>query len=194
MELEALLMHHRLIRAIGFDDAPFIKQSSEPVPVAGVICAGTRFEGMLWDTIQADGWDATDTLCNMLLRSKFFSQVHVVLLDGISVGGFNLIDLPLMADRLALPCVTVMRRLPNFTAIEYAIRKLPNPEARLEILRRAGTIHQHPPFFFQVCGAEPVVTAKVLARLTDRGHVPEALRIAHLIAAAVIKGESGKQA
>jgi hypothetical protein len=33
-----------------------------------------------------------------------------------------------------------------------------------------------------------------LDRLTDCGKVPEALRLAHLIGAAVIKGESGSQA
>nr|WP_289501088.1 hypothetical protein [Gloeocapsopsis sp. IPPAS B-1203] len=36
----------------------------------------------------------------------------------------------------------------------------------------------------------PEVTA-VLQRLTERGKVPEALRLAHLIGAAVVKGESG---
>jgi hypothetical protein len=38
------------------------------------------------------------------------------------------------------------------------------------------------------------VTAAVLRRLTDCGNVPEALRLAHLIGAAVVKGESGRQA
>jgi endonuclease V-like protein UPF0215 family len=194
MELEALLRHHRTIRAIGFDDAPFVRRSPHPVAVAGVVCAGTRFEGMVWGEIQADGWDATETLSQILNRSKFLPQIHLVLLDGISMGGFNVIDLPLLSQQVGRPCVTVMRRLPNLVALEYAMQRLPEPEKRLEIVRRAGAIHSHPPFFFQVQGASPDVTADVLRRLTDRGHVPEALRIAHLIAAAVIKGESGRQA
>lgn len=68
MELEDLLRHRRLIRAIGFDDAPFQRGAKQPVAVAGVVCAGTRFEGMVWGQIQPDGWDATDILCNLLLR------------------------------------------------------------------------------------------------------------------------------
>lgn len=203
MDLETLLRLNRTIRVVGFDDAPFErrlaqsttpKEALQPVPVAGVICAGTRFEGMVWGDVQPDGWDATETLCRLLIGGKFLSQLHIVLLDGISLAGFNVIDLPLLAQRLERPCVTVMRRLPNLEAITYAINRLPEPERRLERLRRAGVIHQAPPFYYQVVGACPDITAQVLKRLTDRGHVPEALRIAHLIASAVIKGESGRQA
>ncbi|XGV99068.1 MAG: DUF99 family protein [Leptolyngbya sp. BL-A-14] len=194
MDLEALVRLKRTIRAIGFDDAPFVRRASEPVAVAGVVCAGTRFEGMVWTQVQPDGWDATDTLSKTLLCSKFLPQVHVVLLDGISLAGFNVIDLPLLAKQIERPCVSVMRRLPRMSAIEYAIRRLPEPERRLEMLQRAGSIHEYPPFYFQVFGAAPVITAAALQQLTDRGHVPEALRLAHLITAAVVKGESGRQA
>lgn len=150
--------------------------------------------GMVWGEIQADGWDATDILCQMLIGSKFLPQLHVVLLDGISLGGFNVINLPQLAQRLKRPCIAVMRRKPDLNAVEEAIQKLPQSEQRLEILRQAGPIYEYPPFYFQVYGAEPEVSAQVLRCLTDCGHVPEALRLAHLIGAAVIKGESGRQA
>lgn len=165
-----------------------------PVNIAGVVCAGTRFEGMLWGAVHPDGWDATDVLSEMLLKSKFLPQVHLVLFDGVSLAGFNIVDLPALAERVQRPCVTVMRKLPNMDKIKYAISRLPNPEARLACIQRAGMIHQHPPFYFQVCGTSAAIVAPALRRLTDRGHVPEALRLAHLIASAVIKGESGKQA
>ncbi|MBD1844683.1 DUF99 family protein [Cyanobacteria bacterium FACHB-63] len=194
MELEALLEQRRLIRAIGFDDAPFIRKSGEPVSIAGVVCAGTRFEGMLWGQIEPDGWNATETIANILLNSKFLPQAHIVLLDGISLGGFNVVDLPALSGEIDRPCVSVMRRYPKLEKVEYALRRLPEPERRLELIARAGEIYQSPPFVFQVQGAAPDTTARVLARLTDRGHVPEALRLAHLIASAVINGESGRQA
>ncbi|MBW4526992.1 MAG: DUF99 family protein [Phormidium tanganyikae FI6-MK23] len=194
MELEALLEQRRLIRAIGFDDAPFIRKSGEPVSIAGIVCAGTRFEGMLWGQIEPDGWDATETISNILLSSKFLPQAHIVLLDGISLGGFNVVDLPALSNAIERPCVSVMRRHPKLEKVEYALRRLPEPERRLEVIARAGKIYETPPFVFQVYGATPETTARVLARLTDRGHVPEALRLAHLIASAVIKGESGRQA
>lgn len=194
MDLKELLRRNRTIRVMGFDDAPFTRPSCDPVPVAGVVCAGTRFEGMVWDQVEADGWDATDVLCRMVIGSKFHSQIHLVLLDGISVAGMNVIHLPALAQEIERPCVSVMRRPPNLEAMEYVIRQLPDPQRRWAILQQAGTIHPHPPFYFQVEGADPAVIAPVLERLTDRGHVPEALRIAHLVTAAVVKGESGRQA
>jgi uncharacterized protein len=48
--------------------------------------------------------------------------------------------------------------------------------------------------FFPVCGEKPEIVAIALHRLTDCGKVPQALRLAHLIAAAVIKGESSTSA
>lgn len=194
MDLETLLERNRTIRVIGFDDAPFVRHAAKPVAIAGVVCAGTRFEGMLWGEVQADGWDATATLCQMLQRSKFLPQLHLVLLDGISLAGFNIIDLPLLASQLQRPCVAVMRRQPKLSAMQFAMSRLPESERRLAIMERAGCIYQHPPFYFQVSGASPEAVAQALQRLTDRGHVPEALRIAHLVTSAVLKGESGRQA
>jgi endonuclease V-like protein UPF0215 family len=130
----------------------------------------------------------------MLLESKFHPQLHLVLLDGIGLGGFNLIDLPLLSQQVQLPCVAVMRKYPNLEKMKAAISLLPHPEKRLQILAKAGEIKVKPPFFFQVCGLSAGLTVRVLQRLTDRGNVPEALRIAHLIASAVINGESGKRA
>ena len=193
-KLDFLLRHNRQIRAIGFDDAPFIRHTDKPVAVAGVVCSQTRFEGMLWGQIQTDGWNSTQKLAQMLLRSKFHPQLHLVLLDGISMGGLNLINLPLLSQRLQLPCVAVMRRLPNQKKMKAAISHLPHPEKRLQILAKAGEIYVYPPFYFQVYGLDAAITARILQSLTDTGNVPEALRLAHLITSAVINGESGKRA
>jgi uncharacterized protein len=194
MKLASLLKHRRVIRVIGFDDAPFKRRKGGKAYITGVVCAGTRFEGMVWGQIRQDGWNATDTICRLLIGGKFLPQLHLVLLDGIAFGGLNAIDLPQLSQRLSLPCVAVMRRLPSLDKVEQAIRHLPQPERRLKLLQRAGEIHAFAPFFFQVAGESPEVIAQVLQRLTDCENVPEALRLAHLIGAAVIKGESGSSA
>ncbi len=194
MKLAELIRQKRKIRAIGFDDAPFVRHQLKKVPISGIICAQTRFEGMVWGEIQPDGWDATEVICQLLLDSKFLPQLHLVLLDGIGFGGFNLVDLPTLAARLQLPCVAVMRKFPNLTKMKRALSHLSDRDRRLQLLQRAGKIHHYPPFYFQVCGEQPEIIAQALECLTDRGKVPEALRLAHLIGAAVINGESGSQA
>jgi hypothetical protein len=184
----------RLIRAVGFDDAPFRRPSHGDVGVAGVVCAGTRFEGLVWGRIRRDGWNATDVLLDLLARSKFLPQLHLVLLDGITFGGFNVVDLPRLAAELARPCLSVMRRPPDLAAVEAALRHLPRAGRRLEVLHRAGPVHRAGGFVFQVQGAAPELAAAALARITDRGTVPEPLRLAHLVAAAFRTGQSGNRA
>lgn len=194
MKLEELLRLKRVIKVIGFDDAPFVRQQPHKVPVAGIICGITRFEGMLWGQIEPDGWDATEVISTMLLESKFHTQLDLVLIDGLGFGGFNLVDLPELATKLDLPCVAVMRHMPNLTKIAEALNRLSEPQRRLELVKRAGEVYNYPPFYFQVCGEKPEVIARCLAYLSDRGKVPEALRLAHLITAAVVTGSSGKRA
>jgi endonuclease V-like protein UPF0215 family len=192
--LSEMLRLGRQIRAIGFDDAPFEKEAGSPVNISGVVCSATRFEGLLWGEATRDGLDATDTISGMLLNSKFYEQVHVVLTDGITFGGLNFIDLPLLAERLDRPCVAVMRRPPDLDAIRAILPRLPDSEERLRRLDRAGPIHELGGFVFQVVGDEAPVAAEVLGLLTDNGLVPEPLRIAHLIGSAIMSGESGRRA
>jgi len=184
----------RTLRVIGFDDAPFARRPGARVRIAGVVCAGTRFEGLVVGAVRRDGRGATEELCRLLLGGKFLPQLHMVLLDGIAFGGFNVVDLATLAARLRRPCVAVMRRSPDLPAVERALLSLPGGPRRLAVLRRAGPIHVRPPFVFQVRGADPDAVAAALARVTDRGNVPEALRLAHLVGAAVVRGESGRRA
>ncbi|MBE9047366.1 DUF99 family protein [Pleurocapsales cyanobacterium LEGE 10410] len=194
MKLEALIRQKRQIRAIGFDDAPFVRHQVAKVNISGIVCANTRFEGMVWGAVQADGEDATETICQLLIGKKFLPQLHLVLLDGIGFGGLNLVDLPLLAQKLQLPCVAVMRKVPNIDKMKQAMSRLPNYQQRLARLQKAGKIYAYSPFFFQVCGERPQIIAQALIQLTDRGKVPEALRLAHLVGAAIINGESSSQA
>jgi endonuclease V-like protein UPF0215 family len=87
-----------------------------------------------------------------------------------------------------------MRKFPNLEKMKAGIALLPEPEKRLQLLAKAGEIQVQPPFYFQVCGLSVELTVRILQRLTDRGNVPEALRLAHLITSAVTMGESGRRA
>ena len=182
----------RTLRVIGFDDVPWRHRRSRLVGIVGVVCAGTRFEGMVYGTVRRDGWRATSAIESALVGGKFLPQIQ--LLDGIALGGFNVVDLPRLARTLRRPCVAVMRKLPDLPAMERAVRRLPRAQARLSLLRRAGPIHVDGPFVYQVHGADPQEIASALRRLTDTGNVPEALRLAHLIGGALAYGESGRRA
>jgi hypothetical protein len=194
MALDDAVRRGRQLRAIGFDDAPFVRDAADPVPIAGVVCSDTKFEGMVWGEVTPDGFDATACIVELLADSKFLSQLHLVLIDGIAFGGFNIVDLPTLAEELAVPCVAVMRQRPDMEAVRRVLGRLTETPRRLELLERAGEIHEADNVCFQVAGASPRTVARALPRLTHTGHVPEAIRMAHLIGAAVVRGESGRRA
>lgn len=192
--LDELLRLKKTIRVIGFDDAPFQKEAGSPVRIAGVVCSDTRFEGMLWGEVTKDGTDATEVLVKLLQDSKFYEQVNIVLIDGIAVGGFNIIDLPGLSDELNRPCLAVMRKYPDLQAVNKALMNFSDYQQRKQLLDNAGKIYSHHNFYYQVSGCDPYTAANVLELITDRGHVPEALRLAHLIGAAIMTGQSSNRA
>lgn len=191
--LETALRLGKGIRVAGVDDAPFSKQH-DIVNFSIMICQTTRFEGMLWGELDRDGHNATDAILHSLTTSKFLPQLHAVLLDGIALGGFNVVDLPTLSNRLQLPCITVMRKPPDMSAITSALNHFTDGADRLALMQQAGTIHHQAPFYFQAVGCSPTIAAQTLAACTDTGHVPEALRIAHLIGSAIKTGQSSKRA
>lgn len=190
---EAIRLNKQL-RVIGFDDAPFSKQNNSVVNISGVVCSNTRFEGMVWGELQKDGNDATDCIINLVTKNKFYAQLHAVMLDGIAFGGFNIVDLPKLSEALSLPCITVMRRMPDLLSVDNALQNFPDYESRAALLRKAGEIHNHSSFYYQCSGIDEKNAGVILDRTTDTGKVPEALRIAHLIGAAVKTGVSGSRA
>ena len=192
--LAKALQRNKQIRVLGVDDGPFDKRRDTTVNIAGIICSNTRFEGMLWMAVQRDGNDATQVLARAIVNSKFYSQLHVILLDGIAVGGFNIIDLPRLSHVLQLPCIGVMRRMPNLAAIDQVLQRFDDYEQRKQLMEQAGEIYQIDGFVYQTAGCDVDLAAKALRQATDVGKVPEALRLAHLIGAAVKLGESGKRA
>jgi hypothetical protein len=192
--LARLLRHDRRIRTLGVDDGPFERGSRARVLVVGAVYAGGQFEGLLSTHVRQDGHNATERLIGMIGGSKFQPQLHLVLLDGITLGGFNVVDLPTLAVEIGVPCVAVTRRRPDQAAIRRALARLPRAGARTRLIDRAGAVHRAGRVHFQACGVDPELAALALERCTVSGHLPEALRAAHLIARGIVTGESGRRA
>ena len=60
----------RTLRVIGFDDVPWRHRQSRAVGLVGAVCAGTRFEGMVYGAVRRDGWNATEEIVRLLARGK----------------------------------------------------------------------------------------------------------------------------
>lgn len=181
-------------RFLGIDDAPFRFGDTE-VPVVGVVVQAPAYiEGVLATRAQVDGRDATERLCSMVERSRYREGLEMVLVDGTAVGGFNVIDIDALSKAAGVPVVTVTRRKPDLDAIQAALkRKFSDWEDRWQLIRRHGieeVATRHSPLFVTYVGASLSDVKAALSLTTVRGALPEPLRVAHLIAAGMVRGES----
>jgi hypothetical protein len=184
-------MPGRHLHVVGFDDAPFDPGHRGDVPVVGAVFAGARLDGVLCGRVRRDGANATRVLAELTRRSRFFPQLHAVLLQGIAVAGFNVVDLPELNRLLALPVIAVCRRNPDLDAVRAALLdRVPGGARKWQRLRRAGPLHREGKLWFQCAGIKPAAAARLVAPLCLSSDLPEALRAAHLIAGGLARGES----
>ncbi len=181
-------------RFLGIDDGPFHFGDDE-VPLVGVaVQAPAYIEAILMTRAHVDGRDATERILGLVRTSRYREGLRMVFLNGIAVGGFNVIDVDALHRELDVPVVTVTRRAPDLDAIRGALRrKFDDWEERWELIRRQTieeVITRHTPLHVTYVGATRAQVVEALALTTVRGALPEPLRVAHLVAAATVKGES----
>ncbi len=188
------------IRIVGFDDGPFIPRTKGKVPVIGVVFRGGNYlDGAFKTEVSIDGMDATKILIKLLNKSRHKEQLRVIMLKGITFGGFNMIDISKIYDRTKLPVIVVNRRKPNLEKIKKALKHFKDFKKRWECVEHAGKIHKmkiekNKNIYYQFKGLSKEETEKIIKLSCTRSLIPEPLRVAHLIASALIKGESGGRA
>jgi endonuclease V-like protein UPF0215 family len=185
----------RGVRSIGIDDGPFDRNRARDVLVVGAIYrGGDSFDGLLTTRIRKDGWNSTDRILAMLEGSKFLAQLHYVMLDGIALGGFNIVDIGRLSRETGLKVLVAVRREPDLAAVRRALGRTSRPDKRWELLMRAGEIHRIGKLHCQLAGMG-LAEARSLVELTcTRSDVPEPIRAAHLIAGGIVLGQSGRRA
>lgn len=182
------------IRVLGIDDAPFYKFGKGRVLVIGVVMRGGKWiEGVMSTKVNIDGINATKKIASMVVNSKFMQQIRCIFIDGIAVGGLNIIDINELHRKTKIPVVVVIRKYPDLESIRSILAKL-KMKKKIKLIERAGKITQIGKIFVQFAGADKEKIEKMLGIVCTRSHIPESLRLAHLIAAGVIKGESSGRA
>lgn len=178
------------LRVLGIDDGPFYKFRKGEVMIVGTFYRGGNFlDGLLTTKARVDGNNATKNIIEMVNKSKFKTQLRAILLDGVAVGGFNVIDLPELNKKTGIPVIAVVRKKPD-------IKKIIKTLLDLGWKKKAKLIEELPEpilagkIYIQPVGID-VETAKEIVKIcTKNSEEPEALRVAHIIAAGLIKGES----
>ncbi len=176
-------------RLIGIDDMPFTKHQKK-VKLVGVIYRGGKWiEGVLSCEVRKDGKDATKKIIEMINRSRFKNQLKAIFLGGITVAGFNVVDIKEVYDKTNIPVVALSRKYPDFEKIFKALKKL-NKKKEIEIIERTMPPVRMNHIFVQWAGCSIDRVKELLEISCTHSYFPEPLRAAHLIAAGIALGES----
>ena len=176
---------------IGFDDAPFARAHRGDVPLVGVVCSRTRVDGALVGRVRRDGANAARAMARMVRGSQFADCVRAVLLQGIAVAGFNVVDVFALSEELGVPVIVIARRAPDLPAMRRALfARVPGAAKKWALIERAGPMEPCREVFIQRVGITLDHAREVLAATTLHGNLPEPLRLAHLFAGAMVTGAS----
>ncbi len=186
------------IRVLAFDDGPFeFHEKGKTILIGAVFRGGQFMDGLLKEEIEIDGSNAEEKIISSVKKCKF-KDLRVIMLDGITFAGFNIVNIQKIFEKTKLPVIAVTRKKIDFEKFFAAATKTEKPTKILECARAAGTVYtaefslqkKKGKFFFQCAGLQPRDAAEILSVCTTRAFVPEPLRCAHLIASGVVLGES----
>jgi hypothetical protein len=180
------------IRVLGVDDGIFTPHVKGSALIVGVVFrGGSWLDGIMSTRAEVDGFDATDKIATMVNSSPHRKQLRVIMLDGVTFAGFNVVDIKRLASETQLPVIAVTRDEPNFEDIYKALKNLPRSEERWKAVQNAGKIvrvytrNKKERVFIETAGINAEDAEKIVKLTSTRSSVPEPLRVAHLIASGI---------
>jgi endonuclease V-like protein UPF0215 family len=176
---------------LGVDDAPFDKRQPGPVPIVAVAMEGPDvIESVALGEFPVDGEGATEYLAAWIGSLRARPMLQAVILGGITIAGLGIVDVTALAERLGLVVLVVTRHNPARSELAEALRAagLPDRLVLLEQIPRAYRVSEG--FYLAHAGASRVEAERLVTATLAKSRLPEPLRVAHLIAQALVLRES----
>ncbi len=186
------------IRVLGIDDSPFKfadkNSKQQNIIIGAVVRLPSYIERILRVEITIDGTDANSAINKMVTNSSFLPQLELIMVDGVTLAGFNVVNIYKLNEEIGIPVATITRTKPDINAIELALKKhFSDWEERLDIITKGELITiqtDSNPIYVKFAGITQEQLAEIIHISTVQGAIPEPIRIAHIIASGLAKGES----
>jgi len=169
------------------DDGAFAarRDSVGTALLVAVLTQGARILDVRFGRIKIDGVDAERVLVSLLNGLHY----DVVMLSGISFGGFNLVDIKKLAWDIGKPVIAVIGERPNSKAVRSALRgHFEDWRQRWKVVRAAGALYsckplaEEPRLYFEVRGGSPTFAKRAISASSLISRLPEPVRAAGMIA------------
>jgi len=175
---------------IGFDDARFeLKSHKKKTQLIGVVCQGTRMVNVVKKEILIDGDDATEALVELVKLN--LNHIQYILTDTITFGGFNIIDLDEIYNRIKKPIIAITEREVDLELVKNTIiNKFPNNfKVKLRNIVNAGNLYETnietaggiSKVYFHSKGINKLEVEPLFEKICIDSKLPESVRLAHII-------------
>ena len=115
--------------------------------------------------------------------------MRLVMMDSITVAGFNIVNIRLLFNETGLPVIALTRDKPTDIEVKEALQNLPDWEERLRLIEEAGELTEvrvrGTPLYVHLAGISKQDAERIVNTTSTRANFPEPLRVAHLIASGI---------
>lgn len=177
------------LRVLGVAES-FVRTSSTSILAGVVMRADMRVDGLAYARATVGGDDATEAVLN-LYRQLNRTDVNALLLSGLAISWFNIINLQEVWDRTQKPviCLTY-EESPGLK--DYILEYFPRPEEKLRRYYASGGrvpvwLKTGYEAYVRSFGASTEDARILLNKFTRDGRVPEPVRVARLAARADLR-------
>ncbi len=184
------------IRVLGIAES--FRRDQEKSVLAGIVMRSDFIiDGASFTQITVGGMDATEgilRLCESLQRD----DINLMMLNGCVISWFNIIDILEVYKRLRIPliCVTYEESdgLEEHIALHF---EADERDSRIEAYKLLGDrvpveLQDHFEVLIRFLGMEKADAGAILKKFTTQGKVPEPLRVAKIVARALLRSKNSK--
>jgi len=176
------------IRALGVSCSPTAHQRKS-TPVIGVIYRGKMWlDGVIRTAVKNDGLDATEKITEMIIESPHYDQLRVILLNGIILADFNVVNITKLFKNTNLPVIVITNKKVDLSRVRSIIMKKSAWRKRWNAVQKAGEAYpvkvgttSHP-IFIQIAGISRQDAENIVKKTCAKSNIPEALHVANIIA------------
>ncbi|MCF7890237.1 DUF99 family protein [Candidatus Bipolaricaulota bacterium] len=182
-------------KVIGWNEGPFDFDQEEPTPLIGVITrGGGTVDGVLKREVAVDGLNGTRLLSTAINESKHSEELSLVVLAGVTLAGFNVVDISKISENTKLPVLSVTREKVDMESFKSALKNLPNFQQRWRAARNAGEIGEldldDHRVYYQTANLSNSDAERALKVMATHSVLPEPIRLAGMIATSLVRRES----
>jgi len=182
------------LRVVGIDEGyfpPEFKRKRLQTILVAVLCDWTIPVDVKISRVIVDYDNVNERILKLL--SRFKVRPNILILDGVTYAGFNVVNPKLLNAKLGMPVITVFKHDLNMERIRVALRKHFNDWAyRFDVIHSTYTnshlIHTPwRPLRISAYGMDRSAVVNLIIGLQKISPIPEPLRLADVIASGLTK-------